>query len=105
MEVMNNMELAFGRFKIATEEERNEIYKSLGYNFDSDGVEAEEHESEANTELIKMIHRDVARKEMIAYLISEIQKEFNVEDDNEALLKWDDYKIKHGIDISLNLDE
>ena len=73
-----------------SEEEKEKIYSDLL-------GDQEDFESDGDFESI--CKSDIAVKEIIQYMTSVIKKEFDVGDNTEALLLWDDYKSKYGITL------
>lgn len=77
-----------------TEEERDRIIEGMfGRTFDGTVDFADFDDSE----IINAAKREVAKEEILAYAIRRIKEEFHLLDDGEALLRWDDYKLKHGL--------
>lgn len=51
------------------------------------------------TEWTQTLKREQARNEVVKYVTKLIMKEYNIDNEADALLKWDEYKIKHSINI------
>ncbi len=50
-----------------------------------------------SNDILALNRREQAKEEMLQYMLNQIKEEFDIVDNGEALLKWDEYKAKHGI--------
>lgn len=79
-----------------SEEERDSVIESmLGRKFDGT-VDFGDFD---DSEIINAAKREAAKEEILAYTIGRIKEEFQIADDGEALLKWEEYKQKHNLNI------
>lgn len=77
-----------------SEEERDRILENmLGKKFDGNVDFGEFNESE----IINATKRENAKEEILAYVINRIKEEYRLGDDGEALLKWEEYKMRHNL--------
>ncbi len=79
--------------RVSEEERENIIESMLGKKFDGT-VDFDDFD---DSEIINAAKREAAREEILAYIISQIKKEFQLMDDGEALLKWEEYKCRHNL--------
>lgn len=80
-----------------SEKERKQIIQQMtGQKFDGT-VDYMSFNIMLGNDIFQLNKREQAREEILQYMINQIKKEFNISDNGEALLRWDEYKARHGI--------
>ena len=82
---------------ITNEDERSRIMEEFC------GEEAKEKIDYAlfdNSEITYLISKELAEKEMVQFILECIKKEFDIKENSKAFIKWNEYKLKHGINIA-----
>ncbi len=81
------------KLQVSNEERDSIIENMLGKKFDGNVDFADFNESE----IINATKRENAKNEIVDYIVGRIKEEYQLWDDGEALLKWDEYKQKHNL--------
>jgi hypothetical protein len=77
-----------------SEEERNDVIERMfGKRFDG-SVDFDDFDE---SEMIIASKREEAKEEILRYMVCRIKEEYGLSDDGEALLKWDEYKLKYNL--------
>ncbi len=80
-----------------SEKERKQIIQQMtGQNFDGT-VDYASFDIVAGNDIFDLNKREQAKEEILEYMLGQIKEEYKLSDNGEALLKWDEYKTKHGI--------
>lgn len=83
-----------------SEKERKQIIQQMtGQKFDGT-VDYASFSFMTGNDIFNLNKREQAKEEILEYMLGQIKKEYNLSDNGEALLKWDEYKAKHGIHLN-----
>ena len=83
------------RANISEEEKMNMLRSMTGQKLDG----TVNYSAVSNTALMEVAKRERAKQEMLAYMMQCVGEEYGLTDSGEILLKWEDYKEKHSIEI------
>ena len=79
-----------------SEEEKIEMLRNMtGQRLDG----TVDYSAVSNTALMEAAKRERVKQEMLAYMMQCVKEEYGLTDSGEILLKWEDYKAKHNIEI------
>ncbi len=83
------------RANLSEEEKLNMLRNMTGQKLDG----TVDYTAASNTALMEVAKRERAKQEMLAYMMQCIREEYNLTDTGQILLKWEEYKEKHQIEI------
>ena len=90
------MDDIFNIVRNMTEEQKTQMYSEMmGRRFDGTVDYCSTNITEK--ELMQMHKRKQAQVEMVEYLTQCLRREYGLDDSEDALLLWEDYKEKHNI--------
>lgn len=83
-----------------SEKERKQIIQQMtGQTFDGT-VDYTSFNLMTGNDIFNLNKREQAKEEILEYMLAQIKEEYKLSDNGEALLKWDEYKAKHGIQLN-----